>query len=101
MITLEIEWEKNLRDAHQGALKGRYGNDRLMVGNLTRSLNARIKEINKMILAGTAIYREAPEKFYTVKDNTTGQEFTYKTMEEAQRRQEDLIHIIGHDAEVL
>ena len=54
-----------------------------------------------MIKAGTAIYREAPEKFYTVKDNTTGQEFTYKTMEEAQRRQEDLIHIIGHDAEVL
>ena len=101
MILLEINWEQNLREAHQGALRSRSGNDRVMAGNLTRSLNARIKEINKMILAGTAVYREAKEKFFTVKDNTTGQEFTYSTMPEAIKRQEDLIHIIGHDAEIL
>ena len=101
MITLEINWEQNLREAHQGALRSRTGNDRVMAGNLTRSLNARIKEINKMIAAGTAVYKEAKEKFFTVKDNTTGQEFTYSTMPEAIKRQEDLVHIIGHDAEIL
>ena len=76
MTTLEINWEQNLREAHQGALKTRSGNDRVMAGNLRRSLNTRIKEINKMIAAGTAVYREVKEKFFTVKDNTTGQEFT-------------------------
>ena len=101
MITLEINWEQNLREAHQGALKARSGNDRVMAGNLTRSLNARIKEINKMILAGTAVYRESKEKFFTVKDNTTGQEFTYSTMDEAQAEQERRVIVLGHDAEVL
>ena len=101
MITLDINWEQNLRNAHQGALKTRSGNDRVMAGNLRRSLNTRIKEIDKMILAGTAVYREVKEMFFTVKDNTTGQEFTYSTMPEAIKRQEDLVHIIGHDAEIL
>ena len=101
MITLEINWEQNLREMHQGALKARSGNDRVMAGNLTRSLNARIKEINKMILAGTAVYREAKEKFFTVKDNTTGQEFTYSTMDQAQAEQERRVIVLGHDAEVL
>ena len=101
MITLDINWEQNLRNAHQGALKARSGNDRVMAGNLTRSLNARIKEINKMILAGAAVYKEAKEKFFTVKDNTTGQEFTYSTMDEAQAEQERRVIVLGHDAEVL
>ena len=101
MITLDIDWEQNLRNAHQGALKARSGNDRVMAGNLTRSLNARVKEINKMILAGTAVYRESKEKFFTVKDNTTGQEFTYSTMDEAQAEQERRVIVLGHDAEVL
>ena len=101
MITLEINWEQNLREAHQGALKTRSGNDRVMAGNLRRSLNTRIKEINKMIAAGTAVYREVKEKFFTVKDNTTGQEFTYSTMDEAQAEQERRVIVLGHDAEVL
>ena len=101
MITLEINWEQNLREAHQGALKTRSGNNRVMAGNLRRSLNTRIKEINKMILAGTAVYREVKEKFFTVKDNTTGQEFTYSTMDEAQAEQERRVIVLGHDAEVL
>ena len=101
MITLEINWEQNLREMHQGALRSRSGNDRVMAGNLTRSLNTRIKEINKMILAGTAVYREAKEKFFTVKDNTINQEFTYPTMDQAQAEQERRVIVLGHDAEVL
>ena len=101
MITLDITWEQNLRNAHQGALKTRYGNDRIMAGNLRRSLNTRIKEINKMIAAGTAVYREAKEKFFTVKDNTINQEFTYPTMDQAQAEQERRVIVLGHDAEVL
>ena len=101
MITLDINWEQNLRNAHQGALKSRSGNDREMARRLTSSLNARIKEINKMIAAGTAVYREVKEKFFTVKDNTINQEFTYSTMDEAQAEQERRVIVLGHDAEVL
>ena len=101
MITLDINWEQNLRNAHQGALKTRSGNDRVMAGNLRRSLNTRIKEIDKMTLAGTAVYREVKEKFFTVKDNTINQEFTYSTMDEAQAEQERRVIVLGHDAEIL
>jgi len=38
---------------------------------------------------------------YTVKDYTTGKEYQYKTMNEAQAKQELLVFVYGHDAEVL
>ena len=40
-------------------------------------------------------------KEYTVKDYTTGKEYQYKTMNEAQAKQELLVFVYGHDAEVL
>ena len=98
MIALEINWEQELKKAHQGRF---FTGPAENIPALKRSLNSRIKEINKMIAAGTAVYREVKEQVFTVKDNTTGQEFTYSNMPEAIKRQEDLVHIIGHDAEIL
>ena len=40
-------------------------------------------------------------KEYTVKDYTTGKEYQYKTMNEAQAKQELLVFVYGHDTEVL
>ena len=44
---------------------------------------------------------EVKEKFFTVKDNTINQEFTYPTMDQAQAEQERRVIVLGHDAEVL
>ena len=107
MITLELNWEENLKALWRG--RNWYAGDTKKYDNSlyekparsVQSVGSRIKEINSMIAAGTAVYREVKEKFFTVKDNTTGQEFTYSTMPEAIKRQEDLVHIIGHDAEIL
>ena len=107
MITLELNWEENLKALWSG--RHWYAGDTKKYkdslyekpARSVQSVASRIKEINKMILVGAAVYRESKEKFFTVRDNTTGQEFTYSTMPEATKRQEDLVHIIGHDAEIL
>ena len=107
MITLELNWEENLKALWQG--RHWYAGDTKRYENSlykkparsVQSVGSRIKEIDSMIAAGTAVYREAKEKFFTVKDNTTGQEFTYSTMDEAQAEQERRVIVLGHDAEVL
>jgi len=107
MITLELTWEENLRALWRG--RHWYAGDTKKYKNSlyekparrVQSVESRIKEINSMIAAGTAVYREAKEKFFTVKDNTINQEFTYPTMDQAQAEQERRVIVLGHDAEVL
>ena len=107
MITLELNWEENLKALWQG--RHWYSEDTKKYkdslyekpARSVQSVASRIKEINKMIAAGTAVYREAKEKFFTVKDNTINQEFTYPTMDQAQAEQERRVIVLGHDAEVL
>jgi len=107
MITLELNWEENLKALWQG--RHWYAGDTKRYENSlyekparsVQSVGSRIKEINSMIAAGTAVYREVKEKFFTVKDNTINQEFTYPTMDQAQAEQERRVIVLGHDAEVL
>ena len=107
MITLELNWEENLKALWQG--RHWYAGDTKRYENSlykkparsVQSVGSRIKEIDSMIAAGTAVYREVKEKFFTVKDNTINQEFTYPTMDQAQAEQERRVIVLGHDAEVL
>lgn len=66
MILLDINWEENLRKAHAIKLSGfghNWGNLgaeewRRTAKQLKSSLNSRIKEINRLIKLGQAIYKE-------------------------------------------
>jgi hypothetical protein len=107
MIILELNWEENLKALWSGrhwyAVDTKKYKDSLYEkpARSVQSVASRIKEINKMIAAGTAVYREVKEKFFTVKDYTINQEFTYPTMDQAQVEQERRVIVLGHDAEVL
>jgi hypothetical protein len=61
-MTLNCDWEKTLREAHNCDLpKGDYENTRIWIRLMKRTLNARIKEIYAFIKSGAATVRDLSE----------------------------------------
>jgi len=57
-LILDIDWENNLREAHNPKhAKHLRGDNRIRFMSFRKSLNSRIKEINSLILSGYATYK--------------------------------------------